>query len=247
MIRADHALDALQIYENCIGETPELEVAVFHNTKTNQHIVVQGDEGAVGPANQIDTSPGQPMESQMERPLGPAGPGERAQSWKEILDEGEDVGDWQLDAHWHPVQRGTGVAAQTDQFPSGVGGDFQVLIRESQEAGGARRTSRIHCQTPRGRDSTDFAYDPGADQPYHVDYPDAKGQRQQVDFGSLAEYQAWLDRQFPGRLTLRPVPPWIAKVDAQTAGTRPDIRLPTFDDEPTIPDGRVPTGGKAGR
>jgi len=84
---------ALKDYKERIRSTPDREVAIYRNAQTGQFIVVQGNETSAFAA----VLKGGKREAPM--------PGGRKQGWKAVL-LGNDVGDWQLVAHFHPVEGG---------------------------------------------------------------------------------------------------------------------------------------------
>src|SRR5262249_27595619 len=146
---------------------------------TGEYIVVQGDEATV------QVAPGE----------APAAGGS-AQRWKEILDGRPDVGRWELEAHSHPVPEGGTEGRPENRVPSGASGDMGVLHDESV-ASGQPRSSRIDFETATGPDHTDFGYDPTAERPYWIDYPDpVTGARTTQRFASIEAYHEFLETRF---------------------------------------------------
>jgi hypothetical protein len=189
---------ARTIYKNAVSETPTREAAIYRNTETGAFIVVQGDASAVYVAEH-GTGPG----AQREAP-GPAG---HVQGWKQILD-GQDVGRWELVAHYHPVDPQTGVVAVGNRYPSGGTGDIAVLVAESRASGGRPRRSRINYQTDEGPAYTDFGYDPNAAKPLWIEIPAPAGRPQRLEFANLEEYHDWYRQTFG--VDLGPVPAELA-------------------------------------
>ena len=210
---------ALTIYNNAVSETPAREAAVYRNSETGAFIVVQGDESAAYVAER-GTGPG----AQREAPR-PAG---HAQGWKEILD-GQDVGRWELVAHYHPVDPQTGVVAVGHRYPSGGTGDVGILMSESRAAGGAPRRSRINYQTDEGPAYTDFGYDPNAAQPLWIEIPGPAGRRQRLEFANPEEYHRWYRQTFG--VDLGPVPAELAAPGGGGAPAQPP-RAPGAEEPP---------------
>ncbi|OUC11762.1 MAG: hypothetical protein B0A82_26620 [Alkalinema sp. CACIAM 70d] len=174
-------MDSSSIYYGCASQSPHREVTMYRNTETGAYIIVQGTEATTfvekhGPSGGAE---------------GPAGGG-YAQRWKEILDKDQDVGHWDLVAHYHPVDKGRQGVRFPDRFPSGLSGDFGVLMAESARSGNQPRTSRIDFWNGEAWTQTLFGYDPSSSTAkVWIDYPDQFGQRQHLSFPELEGYHQW--------------------------------------------------------
>jgi hypothetical protein len=158
-----------------LREDPTREIGFFRNTKTGEIIIVRGKEGTV-----TVQSTGDEMGAPGEQ--GPRGAGE-VQRWKELLDTGGDVGGWELIAHSHPSHPGQ-LVHPLDQYPSGYGGDYSVLISDARRDQLAK-TSTIYYMDNGIRQKTIFGFDPYATHPYWFQLPGEEPMR----FKSLEAYQ----------------------------------------------------------
>ena len=165
-------------YQRMLDESPAREAAIYRNTETGAYIVIQGNEMSVA-AHRPAEGPGE----------GPAPAGGRQQRWKEILD-GNDVGRWELEAHFHPYDPRTGRTGFGQRLPSGMDADFGVMTQESAAAGGAPRSSRIHFKDRGAWNYTDFGVDPNSTRGrFWIETPDpVNGQRQRHEFAKFEDY-----------------------------------------------------------
>lgn len=183
---------ARQNYHNMIADAPTHESAMYRNTKNGIFVCVQGNAEFV--AVEEHGAGG--------KPEAPRGAGQ-AQRWKEILDAGEDVGEWELVAHSHGVDPTTGSVKFRDRFPSGAAADIGNVIPRGDQA--TPRTSRIDYMVNGVLEHTLFGYDPdGGAAKVWVDYPDQFGQRQRIAFPDVAGYHQWFKDTF--NVDLGPIP-----------------------------------------
>lgn len=172
------------MYTNSIANDPLREAAIYRNNETNEYIIVQGEERMVSVGDG-------------EGPLA----GGRQQAWKELLNEGQDRGSWELEAHYHPLSPESGEALYTNRIPSGGSGDIGVIVLESITAGGNPRSSRIDFRLPDGTmEYTMFSFIPGVENPIIVDIPLSYGSRQRsrLEFASVEAYHEWASDQLGG-------------------------------------------------
>jgi hypothetical protein len=182
-------------YGKVILADPTREVGLFFNPETGVYVVVQGTGHSAEGGAMVLVGHGATGE-----PEGPR-PGGQSQRWKEILDA--DVGRWQLVAHYHPG-RDPNVAGLTRRLPTGLDGDFGLIVSEAYESGGLPRESRIHFRHEGRWGYTDFGYNPRLTEGrFWIDVENpVTGRRQQERFNSLDEFEAWV-----ARATGRPRPP----------------------------------------
>lgn len=168
--------EALEMFRNNVQGDPNRECAVYVNSVTGEHVIIQGSETRVF----VDRDAA-------GKPVGVLGEG-NPQRWKQILDGG-DRGEWLLVAHNHPGEADATAAGWATRLPSGRGGDFDVMAHESAMLGGRMRHSQIEV-THQGRTSiTEFAYDPESPRPFALIYDDpTTGQRVFRRFASLEGY-----------------------------------------------------------
>ncbi len=217
------AASANTMYENSVAESPTREAAIYRNPETGEIIVVQGDEGTVF----VDDTGGQLV--------GPE-PGGRAQRWKELLEQGQDRGRWELQAHYHPIEGSTGTVSPANRLPSGANGDFAVLMAESQAAGGEARSSRIDFSTPNGMESTIFSFRPGSPEPFVIDFPDpVTGQRERLSFRSLEAYHEYM--MDTHGIDLGPIDPQLSGTPGP-AHPAPEGAVPHAADDAATPSSR---------
>ncbi len=157
-------------YNRSIREDSRREVAIYRNTRTGETVIVQGDETSF----KVD------LQVAHEALPGPDGT-------------------WELEAHYHPINPQTGVTRVPQRLPTSTNGDFAILEWESQRAGNQPRTSRIdYVVEGDKRDYTEYSYDPSAEHPYKINYPDpVNGKRVPVDFKSREAYEEWFSDNFP--------------------------------------------------
>ncbi|HEX7223321.1 MAG TPA: hypothetical protein VF231_08715, partial [Candidatus Limnocylindrales bacterium] len=213
--------EAEKILEQMFHDDPWREVGIYRNSVTGEYIVIQGRKSNVS----VDRDP------LTNKPIAPRGEGE-AQRWKELLDEGSDLGHWELMLHTHPNFKATGGTRQANHYPSwkpGDGGDFGALVRESKRAGGAPRESRIVFNTPDGRQTTTFGYDPSHAQPFYVVPPDG----QPIRFVDGRAYWDFMQGKFP-ELVSAPAQP------VQPAATEPDEYEPVVAEANPTPGAPAP-------
>jgi hypothetical protein len=174
-------VEAIEMLRNSMRDDPIREIAVYVNTATGEHVLIQGNRQYV--AVEVDAA---------GRPVGIAGQGIR-QVWKEILDV--DQGNWRLVAHNHPGEADASHAGYSRRLPSGRGGDFMVLVEQSLRAGGHDQYSEIHV-TYGGRTAvTEFSFEPGLKRPFGLIYDDpATGQRVFRRFVSMESYGEFFER-----------------------------------------------------
>lgn len=142
--------EAMKMFYQAYKDHPIREAAIYRNTETGEFIIVQGEKDAVSMA-----------------------PGDAGftKSVKEVLNH--DLGDWQLYAHSHPIDKKTGEVLLADRYPSGASGDFGMLIYESAKAGKVARTSSIFYFTKDGLEQTIFSFNPKARfKRYEIDIPE---------------------------------------------------------------------------
>ena len=167
------------LYKWALTEDPLREVIIFRNTRTGEVVVGQGNRAsaALDPQVWAEALPGPP-------------------------------GTWIAEAHYHPVDPVTGLTPFSQRFPSSTNGDFSVLEWESGASGNQARTSRIDIVVEGKKpDFTEFGYDPNAERPYSIDYPDpVNGERVKETFKTRAEYEQWYADNFPGRRADVPAP-----------------------------------------
>lgn len=170
-IMFDSPAEGRTLYNQSLREDSQREVAIYRNTRTGEVVVGQGSGNQVALDLQVmqESLPGPP-------------------------------GTWELEAHYHPINSETGVTPFPQRVPSSTNGDFSALEWESQRAGNQPRTSRIDIITEGDRRNyTEFSYDPNADRPYKIDYPDpVNGERTQVEFKTREAYEEWYGDNFPG-------------------------------------------------
>jgi hypothetical protein len=150
-----------QLVYQMLRDDPTREIGLFRNSKSGEWIVVRGKKMTVV----VESQPGSGDE---KGGSGPRGAGQR-QRWKELLDHGSDVGEWELIAHSHPTERGQRVT-RIAQYPSGYKGDFSVLRAES-DRDGQPRSSSIYYLDNGVRRTTTFGYDPRNMRPYWIQLP----------------------------------------------------------------------------
>ncbi len=183
--------DADRIFDNMFENDPWREVGLYRNTVTGEYIVIQGRKSNVS----VELDP------HTRKPMAPRGQGE-AQRWKEVLDTGSDVGHWELMAHSHPNFKDTGGTRPANYYPSwrpgdgGDGGDVGAIVRESKRTGQPRE-SKLIFNTPDGRKTTTFGYDPAHAQPFYVIPPDG----QPLRFVDGRAYWDHMQRTFPELVT----------------------------------------------
>jgi hypothetical protein len=177
--------EAELIYVKLIEDTPGREAAMYINTATGEHALVQGHgDWRIGGVRQ-------------RRALG-----------------GYQPGTWTLLEHYHP-ERNFAV-----QFPSGVGGDFEALLREHGErnladvmagrASSTAITTRVSARI-RYRDPvsgtyhfTTYGYDPGSQVGHFFVTVETKGGGQvDYSFRNMNELLATVRRQRPGQPVIR--------------------------------------------
>ena len=173
---------ALDDYKERIRESPNREVAIYRNAETGQFIVVQGNENSAFVAILKSGKHEAPM------------PGGRKQGWKAVL-LGHDVGNWQLVAHFHPVEGGGNTAGMPRRLPSGKGGDLSAMAYESRAAGGAARQSRVNYLDNGELRHTDFGFDPHLDGgPYWVEFEHpVTGVREKHPFPTTKAYHDFFE------------------------------------------------------
>ncbi|HEY7909922.1 MAG TPA: DUF4157 domain-containing protein, partial [Thermomicrobiales bacterium] len=195
----DTPAEGRKLYNQSVREDSQREVAIYRNTRTGEVVVGQGSGSQVALDLQVihESLPGPP-------------------------------GTWELEAHYHPINEQTGVTPAPQRLPSSTNGDFSVLEWESQRAGNQPRTSRIDIITEGDRRNyTEFSYDPNADRPYKIDYPDpVNGERTQVEFKTREAYEEWYSDAFPG---------YRADIEASspastTGGAAPTVSTPGADE-----------------
>ena len=125
--------EALEMLRNSVVQEPNREVAVYVNTETGEHVLIQGTEDRVF----VDRDA-------QGNPVGILGEG-NPQRWKELLDS--DRGNWQLVAHNHPGEADASRAGYARRLPSGRGGDFGVMMHEAGLAGERPGTPRSTSPT----------------------------------------------------------------------------------------------------
>lgn len=206
------------MYNNSIANDPFREAAIYKNTETNEFIIVQGEERMVSVGDG-------------EAPQ----PGGRQQAWKELLGEGQDRGNWELEAHYHPLAPESGQALFSNRIPSGGGGDIGVIVLESVAAGGDPRSSRIDFRLPDGTmDYTMYSFIPGVENPIVVDMPGTSGGggRTRMEFPSVEAYHEWASGQLGGA-DMGSVPPLVSET---VLGSRPtDVSAPPESPDSTTP------------
>ncbi len=215
---------ARQNYHTMIAEAPTHETAMYRNTRNGIFICVQGNTEIVAVEEH----------GQGGKPESPRGAGQ-AQRWKEILDAGEDVGDWELVAHSHGIDPATGSVKFRDRFPSGAAADFGNVITGPGQT--TPKTSRIDYMVKGTLEHTLFGYDPnGGAAKVWVDYPDQFGQRQRIEFPDVAGYHTWFKDTF--NIDLGPIPPELhapAAPKAPSAAVAPGGRPVVRNDRVTHP------------
>lgn len=83
------------------------------------------------------------------------------------------------------------------------------VMHDESVASGQPRSSRIDFETAAGPDHTTYGYDPAAERPYWVDYPDPiTGARQTQRFASIEAYHEFLETRFG--VVSEPVPEHMA-------------------------------------
>jgi hypothetical protein len=217
-------------YQRMLDESPAREAAIYRNTETGAYIVIQGNEMSVA-VHRPAEGPGE----------GPAPAGGRQQRWKEILD-GNDVGRWELEAHFHPYDPRTGRTGLGQRLPSGMDADFGVMTQESAAAGGAPRSSRIHFKDRGAWNYTDFGFDPNSTRGrFWIEIPDlVNGQRQRHEFAKFEDYAAFY-KFATGRELLGGTVP-------STSGVAPNVEPPGGARGARPPPGReAPTGVRGAR
>jgi hypothetical protein len=223
----------MEMFRNNIGDDPLRECAVYVNSVTGEHVIIQGNETRVF----VDRDAA-------GNPIGVLGEG-NPQRWKQILDSG-DQGEWLLVAHNHPGEADATAAGWATRLPSGRGGDFSVMMQESAMQGGQTRHSVIEV-THNGRTSTtEFAYDPTSPRPFAIIYDDpATGQRVFRRFASLEGYGEFFEN-------LTGVSPHLDEGAGPAAAHRPEepVRLlhgTTAADAATIRERGINPSLKSGR
>ena len=185
------------MYENSRLETPDREVAIYRNSDTGEHIVIQGGKENV--------SVGVGTSGKVEGPSA----GDHHQAWKEILD-GQKVGRWELIRHSHPADlllpSGDRVTPHRDRVPSGRGGDLSIAEADAKRSGRPIE-QKLDIRTERGDEVVSFGYDPGQERPFHVTVPDSEGTPQTTRFKSLEAYGEWYEHQFGGTPDIDHGPP----------------------------------------
>lgn len=139
-------IKALGDYFERLKAQPNVEFAVYRNPVTGKFIVVQGNETNAF-VEMVNGKGAAPL---------PAG---GKQKWKHLL-PGQDVGSWQLVAHFHPTGNDSSTAGMHRRLPTGNDADMSVMEYESRAAGGVPRESRIHYLVDGIIQHTDFGYDP---------------------------------------------------------------------------------------
>lgn len=198
-------------YNESIRKDSRREVAIYRNRKTGETVIVQGTEGAF----QVD------LQVAHEALPGPPGA-------------------WELEAHYHPINQQTGVTRVPQRLPTSTNGDFAILEWQAQRTGNRAQRSRIdYIVEGDKRGYTEYSYEPGAEKPYKIDYPDpVNGERVQVEFKSREAYEAWFGDNFPG---------YRANIDGPmpAAGGAPGGRTPTSEGgAPADPEGAVHEPGE---
>jgi hypothetical protein len=169
------ASEANHLYRQSLADDATREVAVFRNSETRDYIVLQGDQTKA-------TVDGK------HRPLSAGYP----QQWKEILDT--DVGQWLLVVHFHPVHRPNDpTLSRVMRFPSGVGGDLEVLRSTGAQQGPVMR-SWIDTVAPWGHTRTEFGYDPTTGRCY-VLWEEQQGVLQRREFDSIEAYEQFIQTE----------------------------------------------------
>lgn len=196
----DSPAEGRTLYNQSLREDSQREVAIYRNTRTGEVVVGQGS------GNQVALD----LKVMQESLPGPPGT-------------------WELEAHYHPINSETGVTPFPQRLPSSTNGDFSALEWESQQAGNQPRTSRIDIITEGDRRNyTEFRYDPNADRPYKIDYPDpVNGERTHVEFKTREAYEEWYGENFPGyRADIEATSP-----ASPASGAAPTISAPDEIDE----------------
>ncbi len=234
-ITAAYIRDVYRTYRNMWADDPSREAGLYHNPVSGDFILVQGNEQAV----MVSTTGKQ-------SPLSTG----KAQRWKEVLDEGMDVGQWELVRHYHPAAPGSEFVSHVGRLPSGAVKDMDVIYFESVRAGGKARTSTIDYLTPEGPDSTTFGFNPEQPQPLWINYPDEQtGARRIRRFPDLEAYHQWVRETFnvdlgevpKGQVPGEPLPttdrrsPQPLKVSStQTPGEPPRLPVRPLDREKAL-------------
>jgi hypothetical protein len=232
---------AIEMLRNSMLQDPHREVAVYINSETGEHVVIQGVRHEV--FVEYDTS---------GNPLGPRGEG-NPQRWKEILDS--DRGDWLLVAHSHVGAADATPDGYRRLLPSARGGDFGVMMSESARLGGAERHSAIHVRQGDRISITEFGYDPSLSRPFAIIYDDpATNLRVFRRFKSLESYGEFfegltgvtpdIDRGTPAARTaeLGSTRPGVGAEAERESGPR---IAPSQRRLPAAPSARKPSGARA--
>jgi hypothetical protein len=167
--------DARDMYEGARRETPEHEAAIFRNSETGEHIVIQGNNERVEP--------------NVER---------NAQLKEFLKSRPGQTGRWELIEHSHAVDATRGVTPESQRLPSGQGGDFDNTRAVSIARGGQPVEQRIGIVTERGNEIVRYGYDPNHELPYSLTYPGPDGQPISERFKSMEDYGQWYEKHTGG-------------------------------------------------
>lgn len=184
-------------FGSLILHDPTREVAHVYNLDTGESIVIQGNEHRVGTINAEGKQSGTGV------PL--------VYGWTKLMN-GKAKGRWIIRSHYHPNDPGSTTASLSNRLPTGVKGDFNVLLNEMKGHGLTSRSSRIYYIDNGHFNYTDFGIDAHSKNGrYWFDYPDsATGKRKREEFASLREYHT-----FVGHVTGKhyPVPTYFSEPD----------------------------------